>query len=244
MGMFGGLGDFAGSLGLPGGTSGTAIFGSKPVVPKPVDEALKSQKDTQTLLPGAEKQATQIDTFNQSELERMLELSAPGLFENMGIAGKDIKQMLSGVLSDSDAAAQQRRSIGDALSGGFLSFGAGGAGTNLVLRDLGIAQQQQIDRGLTSLKKWTKEAESLTAPRFDITSMFPTWKDEYSADWQKSLIDAAPDPVARGRSDEWNALIGEVLSVYGGGAGFKGGYTPNYSGGGGGGGGEIGRAHV
>jgi hypothetical protein len=100
---------------------------------------------------------------------------------------------------------------------------------------LGIDQLKVTEAGLAANERWMAMADKLAGPLFDFTKMFPTPQEEMQTDWQKNLIAAAPDPVARGESDAWNQLIGEVLSIYGGGAGYTGTYKPNYGGGGGGG---------
>lgn len=223
----GGLQDFGGSLGLPGGTSGSKIFGTKPTVPTLAQAGQQSLTDIQAILPGAESLASQVNQFSQAQKNAMMSFVTPDWQKNLGLAGADISKMLQGELPTSDIAQSQLKSVSSAIGGG---YGDSPAMRNLVARDLGITQQQEIEKGLAANDRWLKTAENLTAPQFDFTKMFPTTQEEFSRDWQQSLISAAPDPTARGRSDEWNALIGEVLSVYAGGGGFKGGYTPNYGG--------------
>lgn len=230
-GMFGGLGNFMAGLGLGGDAS--KIYGTKPIVPTLADAGQKAITDINLLMPGAEDIAKKVNTFTQQQKNAMMDLVTPGWQKNLGLAGDDINKMMQGVLPESDASAQQLQSVSGAVAGG---FGGSGMGRNLVARDLGLRQQELINQGLAANDRWLKTAESLTGPMFDFTKMFPTPQEEFSREWQQNLITAAPDPVARGESDAWNALIGEILSVYSGGAGYKGGYTPQWPNSGGGGG--------
>ena len=228
-----GLNNFGASLGLPGAGSPSAIYGTKPTVPNLGAEQQKAIGADVAALPGLEGLASSVNQFTQAQKNQMLSFVTPDWQKNLGLAGEDISKMLQGELPTSDIAMSQLSSVSSALGAG-----TGGTGMmgNLVARDLGLRQQDIINKGLSANEAWLKTAESLTAPQFDFTKMFISPEQQFQRDWQQSLITAAPDPVARGESDAWNALIGEVLSIYGGGAGYQGTYRPNYGGGGGGGG--------
>lgn len=232
MGFGGGIMNFGASLGLAPGAE--KVYGTKPTVPQLGAEQQKAIAANQAALPGLETLATDVNQFSQQQKNAMLSFIDPNWQKNFGLAGEQINKMMLGELPTSDVAMSQLHSVSSALSGG---FGGTPAMGNLVARDLGIEQQQVINQGLAANDRWLRTAESLSAPTFDMTRSFISPEQQFQRDWQQSLIAAAPDPVARGQSDAWNALIGEVLSMYGGGAGFKGGYTPQWPGGGGGGGG-------
>jgi hypothetical protein len=93
-----------------------------------------------------------------------------------------------------------------------------------------------------SARQWLDYAK---APTFDVTSMFITPVQKY-ADAQNQFnrellankIEAAPDPVVRGRFDTTMGLIGMLGGIFSGGPGYQGSYNPeqNFSGGAGGGG--------
>ncbi len=66
-------------------------------------------------------------------------------------------------------------------------------------------------------------------PTFDYTTMFfspAQMLDHAYSTFQRDLLAAksaaAPDPAARGRADQEMALLGMILSAYGGGAGYTG----------------------
>lgn len=215
-GIFGGIDT------LVFGKGSKKVYGSKPVVPEaPTLE--NAQKDAVTAniqtFPEAQKLATTVNTFNQEELDRLMDLALPGGRDKIQ---SNISSMLSGKLPDGVSNLVMRTRAERASAGG---FAGSEAAANLTARDLGLTSLQLTQEGITSAEKWLSEA---AAPKFNVTSMFisPTQRytaasDKFSRDLYSAKVDAAPDPVKRGEFDSTMALLGMILSAYGGGAGYQ-----------------------
>jgi len=182
-------------------------FGKKVEVPdwQAIDPT-QNQKDTVTgnlqTLPGAEKLATAVNTFNLKELERMFGLSQDTLKKiganigdmAKGIVPKDVQDQIAG-----SAAAR-------ALAGGYSGTGMHG---NLVARDLGLTSLDLKTKGMDSATRWMAAS---SANSFNVTSMFLSPEQRYGqADNERNLkfkhaylkaqIEAMPDPGVRGIMD-------------------------------------------
>lgn len=238
MAGFGGI--FGGIDTLVFGQNSEDVYGSKPTVPTfpTVEEITKQTTKTNiAAFPQAAELAKQVNTFNQEQLDALIEKALPGASAQIQ---KNISAQLKGELPPDVVAAIHRASAERGVAGG---FAGSGFQENLSARDLGLTSLNVMNQGLSSAENWLARS---TAPQFDVTSMFvnPAFtagiaEQRWNVDWLKSQVAAAPDPVARGEFDSTMALIGMVLSAYGGGAGYQGTYRPNYSGGAGGGGGSM-----
>lgn len=220
------------------------IYGSKPEVPDyPTLE--KAQQDAiahnKSVLPDITEIGSKVNEFSQSQLEQMLRQAIPGLDDINAKASSNIQSMLSGALPDDVKTLIERKSAENATAGG---FSGSGVHRNLTARDLGLASLQLTQTGLSSAERWIANAKATqTAPLFDVTSMFVSPAQQFASaegkfqrDVYAANVAAAPDPVARGQFDSDMAIIGMVLSAYGGGAGYTGQYkgmsSPDGNGGG------------
>jgi len=89
------------------------LLAGSPDVPKwtpitPEDSQRKAVASNINVLPEAQRLASQTNTFNQAELERMLAASIPG-YQNIMAKGSEIVQsQLGGELSESELRAMRR----------------------------------------------------------------------------------------------------------------------------------------
>lgn len=220
------LGDFG---------SSADIYGKRPEVPQFPDFGTYLKKTIKTnisSLPRIEELAEK-----STELYRqLLDVANPGATDLLNAGTENIKKMLAGELPK-DVEEQLRRNAAEA------SIGAGTGASEFsgfrTARDLGLASLDLTQRGLAAAERWVAQAQSRT---FDFSKMFLGPQDairqaegQWSRDWLHAQVEASPDPGARGEFDSEMAMIGMVLSAYGGGAGYTGGYRSPYGGGGGGG---------
>jgi len=94
--------------------------------------------------PQARRIASGENTFNQEELNRIMELAVPGYSGIQGQRSKNAGSLLRGELPPDVAALIQRKSASGALAGG---YGGSGAARNLTLRDLGINSLDAMREG-------------------------------------------------------------------------------------------------
>lgn len=208
-------------------------FGDKPKVPpfvpvNPSEEQLKAIKGNLAALPGAQDLAGQVNTFNQSELERMLALSLPGFANIKGRIGENIGSMVSGEIPTDVSDAVHRNSAVKALYGG---FGGSGAARNLTARDLGLTSLSLTEKGMDSASRWLS---TTTAPRFDVSSMFigPQTRIQtemfnstngFDRNWLAAQVKAAPDPFMRALGQAFIQDESAIMSAAGSAAGASGG---------------------
>lgn len=200
------------------------LFGEKPVYPDIPQLSLpeEQQKAADANLAIAPK-AKELSDLTADQLHSLATRLFPNLDEVSGIITGNIGREVRGLLPDSDVAAGQRSSVARGFN---LGIQDGPSLGNLVLRDLGIEQQQQIDRGLRDAESWLTASERLYAPALGVyTSMFVSPEQMYSVDsherdlqWQleklRADVKAMPDPTTVGL---WNAswsVVDAVLSAY------------------------------
>ena len=157
------------------------------------------------------KLGSEVNAFNQSELEKMLESAMPG-YKNLvgGIASK-IGGFLNGEIPKDVSDAIGRNSAWQSMSGG---YGGSGMGRNLVARDLGLTSLQMMEKGVDVGSRWLATARgALTAPQFDVGNMFLTPAQQIAAkqgnaniemfnstgqfqrDWMQNQLDSEYDPM-------------------------------------------------
>lgn len=206
--------------------SSSKIYGKKPKVPDlpSLEEAQGSAIGSNIKsLEEAIKLATGVNAFNQSQLDALREKTLPGASAQIQ---QNILSMLQGELPQGTLAGLQRtaaeRGMAAGTVGGGFQLGRG------LADQLGLSLQL-TQQGLDSATQWLQGA---AAPTFDVSSMFITPQQKYAdqgqqfqRDFMASKIAAAPDPSARGQFDSTMALIGMVLSAYGGGGGYQGTYN-------------------
>jgi hypothetical protein len=201
------------------------LYGEKPVVPDLADVQKKTIATNLAAIPNVEELGASINKFNFEELQKMYRESVPGFADMMQTGGRQINSMLRGELP-LDVQQQIKRSSGaKSFSGGFGGSPMAGA---VEAQALGLGSLDVIREGLTSAERWMSSASSRLPGLYDVSKMFFNPEDTFNRDWLAAKVEAAPDPGKRGRFDSQMALIGEVLSIYGGGAGYTGKYNANY----------------
>jgi len=217
-----------GVLGLIGGLLGG---GKKPEVAqfKPIDLDAEQKAaiagNTKNFDASAEL-TTRTNTYNQSELRRMLRVAIPGYDAIVGKQGELVSSMLAGELPKDVVGQIQRNSAERAGAGG---YGGSGMGRNLEARDLGLTSLQLTQQGLGAAERWLAGTKALAVPgQFDVSAMFLSPAQRASATVANNTgqqqtqqfannVEAAPDPTMR--------AIGSLFSQVGGslfGAGMTG----------------------
>ena len=160
---------------------------------------------------------TRTNTYNQSELQRMLRAAIPGYDAMVGKQGEVIGSMLGGQLPQDVVGQIQRNSAERAGAGG---YGGSGMGRNLEARDLGLTSLQLTQQGLSAAERWLAGTKALAVPgQFDVSAMFLSPAQRVSAtvanntgqfnrDLMAANVAAAPDPTMR--------AIGGLFSQIGG----------------------------
>lgn len=176
--------------------------------------------------------AAGINKFTQAEVTKMLESVLPGFSSGLAGATKNAAALARGEIPDDVSRAVHSSAAAKALAGGFVGSGFG---RNLVARDFGktsLALTGEGQNRLTSLGAFARSA----FPVFDMSQAFfnPAQMLDYTYNkFQRDLlaakVAAAPDPASRGRADQQMAIVGMILSAYGGGPGYTGAGT-NYDG--------------
>lgn len=225
----------------PGGED---IFGTKPQIPEAVNYANvldKAATSNIKLLP----KLAELGKLSTEQLLKQLETSMPGFAQMLASGSELISSRLKGNLFPDEEQDTIRRSIENAIGGGYGQPGSE-ARRNLEYRDLGLDKYRATTEALTSAERWMSAAQNRT---FDFSRMFLSpemaiagAESGFQRDLLAAGVAAAPDPVARGRYDTELAILGMVLSIYSGGQGYTGQYkAPQYgatggnNGGGGGG---------
>lgn len=214
--------------------AGAAYFGRKVVVPQlpGLKDILRTGTEANMAnLPGVMEFAGKINTFNQSEVSKMLEQVLPGIGGGLKSAAANAAALARGEIPSDVQTAVVNSAAARSLRGG---YGGTGMSRNLVSRDLGLTSLAATEAGQTRLQALGGFARA-AFPVFDFSTAFfnPAQMLDYTySKFQRDLLEAkvaaAPDPVARGRADQEMALMGMILSVYSGGPGYKG--SQDYSG--------------
>lgn len=231
------------------------MSGTKPKLPAwtPIDITKEQQATVagnQATLPGAQTLATSVNTFNQSELDRLYNQALPGYDRIKQNVSDYLSSTTGGQLPDDVADEIYRRTTSRATAGG---FGGSGIGRNLTARDLGLTSLDLIDRGISSAQRWLS---TQAAPRFDVTSMFlspaqriPMAMEErnlkFQHDYLRAQIKAMPDPATKYWTDGVTNLLMGAGNYWGGDyqttptSEWGAGSSPQMNTGGGGGGGYM-----
>ena len=210
---------------------GLGAYGSKPEVPNltPVDPNAVQQQTVagnQQNFGDIAKLATSVNTFNQDQLNALMDRVLPG-------ARQQIQETLSSQLRGEipkDVQSAIFRGVAERTAAGN-AFGGGGFTGNVTARDLGLTSLQITNQALSSAESWLKTA---TAPTFDVTSMFFSPQQrlaqanlqqqlQYQNDLLKAGVAAAPDPgmaaLAQGIDSDLARVENAALSYAGMGAG-------------------------
>lgn len=185
---------------LVGGALGA--YGKKPEIPDlpniNASESMGKAYDANLANLGkAEQLATNVDTFNQNELNRLIDLQLPGGSQQIK---NNIMAELHGELPQ-DVINQILRTTSErSVAGGFQDTQFARA---LTAQDIGLNSLALTERGLNSAQKWLAQS---VAPRMDISSAFYTPQQmlafdinernsRYQNQLLKNQVAAAPDPA-------------------------------------------------
>jgi hypothetical protein len=232
------------------------MSGSKPKLPgwTPINITGEQQATVAgnlSTLPQATELASGVNTFNQSELDRIYNQALPGYDRIKQNVADYLASTTRGQIPEDVANEVYRRATSQATASG---FGGSGMGRNLTARDLGLTSLDLMGRGIDSTQRWLS---TQAAPRFDVTSMFltpaqriPMAMEErnlkFQYDYLKAQIKAMPDPETKYWTDgvttllmgagnmwgadyntaspsEWGGKQAPQMNTGGGGGGFGGG---------------------
>ena len=217
------------------------IYGRRPVVPGPIDYGAALQTtigQNIAAIPSLSDLATQSTQL----YSQLMETAYPGITNLKKTGTEQIQSFLRGEIPQDVSEQIQRVGAEKAAAGG---VGGSPFAKAITARDLGLTSLSLIQGGLSAAERWIAQARSQT---FDFSRMFYGPEDtqrqaenEWNRQWLASQVAAAPDPAKRGQFDSQMAVMGMLLSAYGGGEGYTGQYKQDFGGGagsrGGGGGG-------
>lgn len=207
------------------------IYGRRPIVPGPIDyqQALADTIRTNiNVLPSL----TELGTQATEAYSKLLETAYPGITNLKNLGTEQIGSFLRGEVPD-----DVRRQLQQMGAEKGAASGTAGSPFNkaLTARDLGLTSLNLIQGGLSAAERWIAQAKSQT---FDFSRMFygpadaqKQAENEWQRRWLENQVAASPDPAKRGQFDSQMALLGMVLSAYGGGSGYQGTYRSPYQGG-------------
>lgn len=137
--------------------------------------------DNQKALPGAENLASQVNSFNSSQLHSLWSKAIPGYDAMVTAGGADIASELQGQLP-ADVLNQIQTSTNAAATAG--GYGGSGMGRNLTSRDLGLTSLNLTQQGLSSAEKWMSTVGAQATPSlFSPTTMFLSPEQVVQNDW-------------------------------------------------------------
>lgn len=175
--------------------------------------------------------AGKTNTFNQDQLNKMLESALPGYRSLQSSIGSKISDELSGKVPQDVIDLIKRNSAEKSVSGGF--SGGGMVKDNLTARDLGRTSLDLVDKGIDAGTRWIQSAKSGTANSFDPSSMFvsPAQRigvtmsnneNAFNRNWLSNQVDAAYDPmtiIGKGADSLVEGIKGAAASAAGSSAG-------------------------
>lgn len=185
----------------------------KPITPEgSQSKAVGSNLD---VLPELQTLASKTNTFNQAELQRMLELAIPGYKEIQAQQSAIVQGQLGGELTKDEINAMQR----NAAKFGIASGAGVGSGftTNRTLRDLGISTLQRQQLGLNNAQQWIRQTAAMTTPNmFNMTSMFLTPESVFQMDFQNQTAQFQRDWTQNQLEwgSDWKTLTGKAMADF------------------------------
>lgn len=196
------------------------FFGSKPKVPTLADvnpDLIQKETTAGNIANFADiaKLATQTNTFNQEQLEALMDRALPGVRESIQ---QNIGSMARGEVPKDVAAAVTRygaqRGLGALTTGSQFS-------NNLTARDIGLTSLNLIDKGLSSAESWLQRAQ---APQMDVSAMFFSPQQRLAAaelqqarkfdrDVMAAQVKAMPSPGEIAISRELDRMMNSFAAV-------------------------------
>lgn len=224
------------------------LYGRKPTIPAyPTGQASIAAgiKGNQSNLGAATDLAAGVNKANEDQILGMFRK----LYPNYDVSAGNISRVLA-----DETAGKVPQDVVDQLTNQNAAWGvdsgtSGSGQSDLRLaRNYGLTGMQIADKGRMGQEAYTKSLRESVMPHFfDVSQSLETpqqalsvGENEYQNQLLREGVAAAPDPAKRGQFDSTMQLLGEVLSIYGGGAGYTGTYQQKSPGGGGGGGSDFG----
>ncbi len=214
----------------------SGLKGRKPQVPDwvPVDtskEQLDAIKGNQAALPGAEKIASNLNTFNQDQILGMLKNAIPGFDSILGSTSKTLQSELRGEIPTDVSNAIQNSSASR-------SYGVGTAGSgfsrNLTARDLGRTSYDITNNAISSSERWLQGVGQMTMPQLAnpssmfispqqrIDAAFRNTSNQWNVNWLQNQVSAMPSPLQQaeaGGLESFGSLLDTAGSMWLGGMG-------------------------
>lgn len=230
----------SGIFGMIGAAAG--LGPKKPKVPEaPVLDAQAAQKQAISgnleALPKAQELASNVNLFNQQELEKMLSKAIPNYGELKTSASANILSMLKGELPSDVINSLGRAGAERAVASGTTGSEFAAART---ARDFGLTSLALTEKGLDAANRWIATAGSIGTPRpYDPTTMFVSPADQlrvqsvnaenkWNRDWLENQQKAQPsylEQQAMGTLEFFDQLgqtaLGGYLGSVTGGVGGK-----------------------
>jgi hypothetical protein len=214
----------------PGEGVVSGLLRGKPNMPafQPIDPAAEQKKaiaGNQAALPAAETLAGGVNLFNQQQLEQMLSSSIPMYEQLKGQISSTISDEIAGKLPNADVQQYELGSVAKAFGGGYAGSPAMG---KLVARDLGLADLQLTQQGLSQGQQWLTTMNNIMKPGFfNVSSMFLTPQQyittdigernaQFQHDWAKNVMDWQSSAAYLGAgemdqmSSQWNEIAGSA----------------------------------
>lgn len=168
------------------------------------DEQTKATNNNLAALPGIESLASQTNSFNLDQVQKMLRSSIPGYDQMVsGISG-NINSQIHGEIPKDVQDAIQTSAAAKSLTGG---FGGTGMAGNLVARDLGLTSLNLTQQGQSSAESWFSNMSRMLQPgQFNVSSMFLTPEQQFSADTSERDKQFQHDYVSN--MNDWQHSLG------------------------------------
>ncbi len=198
----------------------------------------KAIAGNQAALPGIEKVAGDVNSFNSQQLDKMLSFAIPGFSGLKSSVSQDLSAGLKGEFAPGAAGQADQALLRN--SNAAYGIGSGTSGSNVqdlrLARNYGIAAQDRIDKSIGSTESWLKSIASIAIPgQFNISSMFVSPEQQIGLDtsernnkfqynlqknimkWQGSLGYLAGTELEQD-SAQLDSMIGSVAGSAGGAA--------------------------
>ena len=213
--------------------SGQSAYGTKPVVPSPINTAGQTIGGNIGNLGALYGLAGPVNQFQAKQAGGQIAANLPGYYDMLGKSSQNIQQMLSGQVP-SDVITQLTQQAAE--RGTSIGLGVGGPNTNAaLLRSLGLTSLQMQQQGEQELSGAIQRTPQ--PGLFNPMSMMVTPEQQQEAAMAQALYTSAPDPSAAAAASLANARAAAAAGrgsvgapqtgptgagVYGGGQGFAG----------------------
>lgn len=208
-------------------------------------EAANAIRANTSNLQGAQELASRTNEFSQEELLKAIRSVVPNFDSLAGKVSQQIESQVSGKLPQEEINRIFRQTASSNVAGG---TAGSGFGYNLTNRDIGRSVVDQIQIGIGNANQWLANTrQNLTAPQFDVTSMFITPAQQiavttqnnanrFNVDWLTNQVNAAnaTRTIVGNGINQFGASLGSMGSlggIMGGGATGGGGGTGAFTGG-------------